>query len=239
MGCAIDGSGDVRCWGTGAGAGSTTTLQSPGSRVALPANAMSVAAGSDFTCAALSTGEVWCWGDNPYGELGVDPAIVSSTLTPVRATGIDNAVSMAAGPYAACAVLSDGTAACWGANVRGVLGDGSTTDRWTPLVIPALTDVTQISLYVSHACARRSDGTLRCWGANDYGVLGDGTTTDTLFATAVPMMAAAAVQVSVGYYHSCALDATGDVWCWGRDTDGSLGQAGSSATSLVPRRVDW
>ncbi len=201
---------------------------------------MSIAAGGGFTCTALSNGQVWCWGLNQYGQLGADPAVTgTSTTTPVRVAGLDTAVSVSAGTYAACAVLSDGTAACWGRNAGGVLGDGSSTDRWSPLVIPALDAVTEISLYDTHACAVRSDGSLRCWGQNYWGQLGDGTNTNTLFATAVPSIPVAAVHVSVGWIHTCAIDAMGDVWCWGSDSYGMLGQAGSTVSSNVPRRVDW
>lgn len=237
--CLIDAAGAVRCLGSGAAAGVPSGENDGSVPIALPDSAVSLATGESFTCAVLANGQVWCWGLNPWGQLGNDPALVGSTATPVRAGSIDNALSIWAGLYATCAVLNDGQLSCWGRNLGGILGDGSTTDRWMPLVVPALTNVTQASMYVRHACARRSDGSLRCWGSGTSGQLGDGTSTSALFATAVPTMPVGAIEVSVGWSHTCAVDTAGDVWCWGHDGDGMLGQAGSSASSSIPRKVDW
>ena len=75
-----------------------------------------------------------------------------------------------------CVLLSDGTAKCWGWNYFGQLGDGTTTDRYTPVNVSGLTNAVAIAVGDYHTCALLSDGTAKCWGRNDHGRLGDGTT---------------------------------------------------------------
>ncbi|MEZ5382018.1 MAG: hypothetical protein R2754_09525 [Microthrixaceae bacterium] len=84
-----------------------------------------------------------------------------------------------------CALKADGTAACWGWNILGQLGDGTTTDRSTPTLVDGLTNVTAITAGGVHSCALKQDGTAACWGSNSSGQLGDGTTTKSLTPTPV------------------------------------------------------
>ena len=81
--------------------------------------------------------------------------------------------------------MLDATVQCRGANERGQLGDGTTTERLVPGPVPGLADVVQIALGELHSCALLSDGRVLCWGANDSGQLGDGTTTDRHVPTEV------------------------------------------------------
>src|SRR5260370_23717590 len=78
------------------------------------------------------------------------------------------------------ALRSDGTAVAWGYNGEGELGDGTTTNRITPVAVSGLTGVTQIAAGGSHSMALRSDGTAVAWGYNREGELGDGTTTNPI-----------------------------------------------------------
>ncbi|MFZ2346378.1 MAG: hypothetical protein WAW08_17470, partial [Candidatus Microthrix parvicella] len=84
-----------------------------------------------------------------------------------------------------CALNDNGTAACWGDNGWGELGDSTTTDRLTPTPVTGLTDVTAITAGYVHSCALNDDGTAACWGDNSWGELGDGTTTSRLSPTQV------------------------------------------------------
>ena len=144
-------------------------------------------------------------------------------------------VQISVGTSLTCAVVSDGTARCWGFNSSGGVGDGTTTDRHTPVAVVGLTNVVEISPSSSHACARLMDGTAKCWGSNSFGVLGDGTTMPRLTPVEVVGLSNVA-GISMGYSHTCAWLDDGTARCWGRNLEGQLGD-GTGANSLTPVSV--
>jgi alpha-tubulin suppressor-like RCC1 family protein len=99
----------------------------------------------------------------------------TSRSTPVQVRNLTGVVAVAAGGSHSLAVKSDGTLWAWGWNLRGQLGDGTTTDSREPKQV--LTGVVAMEAGNSYSLAVKSDGTLWTWGANDQGQLGDGTTT--------------------------------------------------------------
>ncbi len=84
-----------------------------------------------------------------------------------------------AGSGYTCAVRSNGTVACWGANLYGRLGDGTEVDRSSPTPVAGLTNVAQIGTGSTHTCALIIDGTVWCWGNNAVGQLGSGSFSST------------------------------------------------------------
>ena len=98
---------------------------------------------------------------------------------------IGGVVAIAGGGYHSMALKSDGTVWAWGANYYGQLGDGSTTNRTTPVQVSGLTGVVAIAGGGNHSLALKSDGTVYAWGYNNRGQLGDGTTTQRIYAGAV------------------------------------------------------
>ena len=99
---------------------------------------------------------------------------------PQKVTGVSNIVAIATGYSFSLALKDDGTLWAWGRNNAGQLGDGTTTNRTTPIQVPSLSGITQISAGTTHSVALQSDGealgTVWSWGRNNKGQLGDGTT---------------------------------------------------------------
>jgi len=103
--------------------------------------------------------------------------IILSTL--VQATPIENeAVQIAAGYYYSLALKEDGSFWAWGDNYYGQLGDGTNTNKSSPVKVLGLSLVTMIYAGYYHNQALKEDGSVWAWGRNDYGQLGDGTTTN-------------------------------------------------------------
>jgi hypothetical protein len=142
-----------------------------------------------------------------------------------------NAIS--AGGSHTCAVTTSGRVECWGDNASGDLGDGTTTQRQTPVDVTGLSDVVAISTGEYHTCALTGGGGVMCWGNNEWGQLGDGTTTNSPVPVAVSGLSSGVVAISAGVSHTCALTAGGGVKCWGYNDGGALGD-GTTTNSSVP-----
>jgi hypothetical protein len=125
----------------------------------------------------------------------------------------------------------------WGNNPAGELGDGTTTNRTTPVRVAGLTGVTQIAAGGGHSLVARSNGSVMAWGSNRYGQLGDGTTTDRTTPVTVSGLSHVA-RVSAGSYHSLALRSDGTVMAWGHDFYGQLGDGTITLAQRTPVTVD-
>lgn len=141
--------------------------------------------------------------------------------------------SLSAKQDSTCVVSSVGAVKCWGGNDFGQLGDGSTQAfKNTPVTVANLSGAKQITMGYNHACAITQTGAVSCWGDNNNGQLGDGTQTKRTQATAVVGLSAKAIQLALSYQSSCALLETGNIQCWGSNSQGELGVG----QSVVPTR---
>jgi alpha-tubulin suppressor-like RCC1 family protein len=192
--CAVLQDGSALCWGQnqsselGIGTSDATALL-PTPVVTAPGGppltgVAIIASGQYHGCAAKVDGTVWCWGMNSDGQVGI-PASMASVATQV--SNLDSVTGLVAGSRHNCAYKSDGSVWCWGNNSLGQLGDGITTSRFTPAVVPNLTGVVQLAAGDGHTCARKSDGQVWCWGAFGRGQLGNGLTARSLFPAAVAL----------------------------------------------------
>ncbi len=178
---------------------------------------VAVAAGYDFNLALRNDGRVFGWGENSSGQLGVGslafwptPTMVP-TLTAVR--------SIAAASASGYAIKSNGAVFGWGA---GGVGDGTTTKRLTPVPIPNLNNIEQVSIN-GHALARTTAGEVWFWGDNSNGQGGDGTGNGVhLSPVRVPGLNQI-TSVAAGQSHSLAMQANGTVWAWGAGFSGQIG----------------
>jgi alpha-tubulin suppressor-like RCC1 family protein len=177
--CARSSIGEVWCWGQGAasqlGDGEYLWRSTP-VRAKGVNGATSLAVGNEHTCATVASGEVWCWGLASSLQTGYIPfPTVRSDPFPVE--GIDDAVDVATGDAHTCIVRRDGTAACWGSQHYGRLGNGVFTNVAThqPQTVIGLTDAAAVDAGSQHTCALLTTGFVRCWGVGILGQLGNGT----------------------------------------------------------------
>jgi alpha-tubulin suppressor-like RCC1 family protein len=140
-----------------------------------------ISSGPYHSVAAKSDGTAWAWGANTSGQLGDGSQI--NRLAPIQVPGLNGVTKVAAaggfdgfnGIGHALALKSDGTVSAWGRNTDGQLGDGTLTQRLSPVAVTGLTGAIAIAASQFHSLALKSDGTVWAWGNNSVGQLGDGT----------------------------------------------------------------
>jgi hypothetical protein len=178
----------------------------------------SLAAGELFTCAGMSNGKVYCWGDNTSGQTCVSLATADALSHPVLIPGVDTASTVLTGGTSACALLQSGQLRCWGDNSNGQLGTGDLPQKLVlvPKELMAFPSaIKDVSLGRSHACAALDSGELYCWGGDSNSELGDGQTFDENLPTLATSAPPQVVSVSAGDAFTCAGTASGQAFCWG------------------------
>ncbi len=224
------GSGSLGQLGDGATAGSTvpvavTVPSAPGGP---PAVVTAVAAGDAHALALTSTGQVYAWGADLFGQLGHGGTTPADTPTLVTLPAGVAVTAIAAGGDHSLAVTTTGQVYAWGANGNGQVGDGSTVNSSTPslVALPGGVAITGVAAGTAHSLAVANDGSVYAWGFNASGQLGTGDTADasTPQPVAVPSGVSIA-SVAAGGSHSLALTTTGTILAWGSDVFGQLASA--------------
>jgi alpha-tubulin suppressor-like RCC1 family protein len=193
-----------------------------------------IAAGSLSTCALTAAGGAVCWGDNNHGALGMGgmtpPTDPDKSTTPLRVQGLSSGVrAVAGGGDAQCAILTDGTARCWGYSLFGeALGVSGTVAVQMPYPHDHTglgSDVAQISFGYLFACALTTSGHGKCWGLGGSGQLGSGTTDDSYIAEDIknPKEGLIYISAAMAGLFACAVGSTGSVYCWGHNAKHQLG----------------
>jgi len=236
--CAVTDGGAAQCWGDNS-RGQLGNTGLAGIRSATPVAVMGlergvvdIAAGLRHTCALRRDGRVLCWGANGNGELG--DGTTEDRPMPVRTRRLSDITALALGNSHSCALTEDGAVRCWGYGTFGQLGQGTWDDSATPVRVRRMqSGVSAISAAQHHSCAILDEGGLRCWGANSYGQLGDGSNTSSNTPVRARGMQSGTVAAALGASHSCALQESGLVRCWG---DGTVGQLGKGALDPDPNK---
>jgi hypothetical protein len=182
--CGLDAAGVTYCWGLNdegqLGDGSRLDRLAP---VQIPGSFSALAAGSAHTC-GIRGERVLCWGDNAFGQLG--DGTRQDRPRPVAVDGIgEAAVGLAAGALHTCVLGESGAVYCWGQNLRGELGDGTTENRSTPGPVAGELTFRSLEAGGGVTCAFATDGFEYCWGQNRSGQLGDGSRTSRAVPTRV------------------------------------------------------
>ena len=205
--------------------------------------------GFNHTCSIDSHGKPYCWGEGTYGALGRGSTASSSVPVAVDMSGVLSGKTIkqiAVGDWHTCAVASDGKAYCWGYGVtHAELGNGTMSQANSPVAVATNgvlsgKTVKRIAAGFDHNCAIASDDKVYCWGDNGNGQLGNGSTTQSNVPVAVSTTGALAgktiKRIATGSDHTCAVTTDNQVYCWGRNSNGELGN-GSTADSNVPVAV--
>ncbi|MGH7477130.1 MAG: RCC1 domain-containing protein [Longimicrobiales bacterium] len=226
--CALASRGVVYCWGANARGQLGNAGQHGGfplASVAIPTTVVQLTAGWQHACALGTTGAAYCWGANEQGQLG-DSARLDRAL-PVRVAGDGSYTEVTAGGFHTCGLQADGRAFCWGLNQLGQLGTGNTVGSDVPVPVATELLFQSISAGYTHTCGVATDSLAYCWGSDARGELAStgfvppdrpGARSPSAVFLGLRMR-----QVSAGNELTCGITIAGEGYCWGRGSEGQLG----------------
>lgn len=235
------------CWGNnvqgalGTGDRQSALVPAP---IASVATFDQLALGEAHSCGLEhTTGRVFCWGYNAYGQLGLGDLVTRTSPQLVALSG--PAVSVTVGYDHSCAALRDGALYCWGSNGEGQLGLGDAVgspDALVPKRVGTANDWTLVAGGQGHTCGVRRPGAVYCWGRNTDGELGVGGGMPVqLHSPARAGTFDDFVTIDLGQAQSCGVRADGTLYCWGDRGNGNL--TGSGPLLDVPTAIgsdtDW
>lgn len=201
---------------------------------------VAISTGGEHALALQADGTLWAWGSNQFGQIAQSPADLTAHSTPVQVGADSDWSALSAGGLHSMALKADGTLWVWGSNKFGQIAQNPAdlTPHATPVQVGTDRDWVTLSAGELHSVAVKRNGTLWAWGDNTGGQLGDGASTDRN----IPMQVTASagitdiVAVATGAFHSLALKANGELYSWGDNGSGQLGD-GTTASSFSPLLV--
>lgn len=239
--CGVDATDKIYCWGANfsgqIGRGDTTGSASSPTPIAASQSFNQISAGGSHTCAISTTNKLRCWGGNFNGQLGILNGF-SDELTPEIVDDTMSFSQLASGGSHTCAISTpDNTLYCWGRNNNGQLGiSNGFSNISTPTAVDGTRKYTWVAAGPDHTCAIAENGLTYCWGANDDDQLGVNTMGNSTAMAQVVSGGKLFTRVWVGSLHSCGMEADGDLFCWGANNNGQLGD-GTNTQSTSPVQV--
>lgn len=237
--CAITTNNTTYCWGLASliGDASAPNMSTPNpintSGVLMNKALVSLSAGSNHMCGIDQAGKAYCWGISEYGKLGNGSSSTVRDPVAVDTSGVlagKTLSKISAGEYHTCAIDVGGKAYCWGGDGSfGVLGNNTTAGSYAPVAVDttgvlAGKTLIDISANLYNSCALDSDGQAYCWGDGGNGKLGNGNTIQFNYPVLVTMpIGKQFAQLASGSEHTCALDTTNSIYCWGQNAQGQIG----------------
>ena len=192
--------------------------------------------------AITTTGSLWAWGRNDYGQLAQNNIVYTSSPVQVGALNTWSYVSI--GGFQTLALKTDGTLWAWGFNTYGSVGNSSVANVSSPVQIGAGTDWATIATGGYHSLATKNDGTLWAWGYNATGQLGQN---NVAYASSPTQVGALTTwnTLGTGEEHTVVIKTDGTLWTWGRGDQGELGLNASgfyarvSSPTQVGAETNW
>jgi len=217
-------------------AGNVWRVIGPGPNASGSANSagwITVTTGADHTCGIKPDNTLWCWGGIDWGKIGLNYTN-SPQAYPIEFEPGSTWKTISAGYVHTCGIKTDNTLWCWGQNLDGQLGIGSTTPfvSYTALQVSGGGSWKSVSSGYFHTCAIKSDDTAWCWGRNNTGMVGDNSTTQRDSPTAVSG-GGTWKMISAGTAQSCGIKSDNTGWCWGYNNVGQVGD-GTNTQRNVP-----
>ncbi len=216
--CAITPANNAMCWGSNmfgqVGVGSNVLQYNTPQAVAPGQTLVTITTGMYHTCALNGAGAAWCWGSNSWGQIG--DGTTTNRLLPVPVPGGITFASISAGGNSAvshtCGLTPAGAAYCWGRNLYGEIGDGTTTDRLIPTAVQGNLAFTTISAGAAHTCAVTATRKVYCWG--DASEIGEGGSVNRNVPTAI----ASTLDFkffTASWWSACGVTVANETYCWG------------------------
>jgi alpha-tubulin suppressor-like RCC1 family protein len=249
--CGIRSNGTAWCWGSnqvgelGTSANVATSTPNPvPSQVGTATDWAQLSAGHDHTCGVKADHTLWCWGANNDGQLGTatNSDTDSATPDPVQVGTDTDWVQVSAGGRHTCALKTDHTLWCWGANDFGQLGvaPDASTDTAQPVPHQVTGSWAAVAAGDRYTCATRTDRIAWCWGRNTDGQLGYPTNIGTDAPNPDPQQVGVDTDwadLAAGLNHTCAVKTDGTTWCWGDNTFGETSTAAIPGATATPTQL--
>lgn len=239
--CGLTSTGAAYCWGNNSygelGTGDSSPHFEP-TPVVGGHTFIAIGAGEDFTCALTASGAAYCWGHNGAADLGVDTLDYGAHPVPLLVVDTLQFTALSAGSHHTCALTNGGAAYCWGSGAFGEIGNGRTLPGFVPAAVAGGLVFGSIGAGDNHSCGLTTSGAGYCWGTDQSGELGNGQAGEFVIDSNPVAVGGgfSFTQLGANGLHSCAITATGGLYCWGGDVHGELGH-GAIGTDSLPQAV--